>query len=919
MDFMKQPFHKYGNNLVGVRMRQVDECAKYDLQTVRHDTVMASDNNPATITTGGSRPLLPCLRASIRQAQAIDLIVAFLMESGVKLLLDDLDAAVRNGIPIRIICGNTLGITQPEALYQLRERLGDKISLRFFSDPVRSFHPKAYFFHHTDHSELYIGSSNVSRSALTDGVEWNVRLDSRRQAEEVEQFRQEFERIYMEQADEIDDVMLRRYSIHWREQKTARAAEAAAQYVIEPARGADADNPTHETSAGSSTGTSIGYSTGATIGTSIGTTTGTATGTATPTSTENPIPPAVRSFPEPNGPQLEALYAIRRTREAGNHKALVVAATGVGKTYLAAFASKEFKTVLFLAHREELLHQARRVFSTVRNESETGLFIGDVKNVDADVLFASVQALGRAGRLNEAQFPKARFDCIIIDEFHHAVVDSYRRILDWFEPDFLLGLTATPERMDNRDVFSLCDYNVVYDVRLKEAIGKGWLVPFHYYGVHDDTIRYEDIPWRGGQYDPEKLEVELSIHKRAELILEHWRRLSSHRAIGFCAGRRHAAFMADAFRKAGIPAYAVMSDTTGIDQLDAVLPLEQALRMLQDGSIRVLFAVDMLNEGVDLPSVDLLMFLRPTESGTVFLQQLGRGLRKARGKAYVTVLDFIGNYRNIRMIPSLLQGNGGTPGSGRGFNLPDPEDYPDGCRIQFDWRVIDLFRELERKRAGITTKDFASMEFKRIREQLERVPSQREFYEQMEDETWLRIRKSPYPVNPLRDWLQFLVDEDAATDGERALRGTAAHRLLQTLAETSMTKTYKMPLLLAFHQEGRLRRVVGESEIARSFQTFFSHAAFGEDMLRDGSSKGFREWSDKEYMALARKNPMKYLAQSASDFFVEDGKDFAMKVELQPWLENPDFVRLYLDTVRMRTVRYCRERLSGRELEWYGG
>ena len=243
---------------------------------------------------------------------------------------------------------------------------------------------------------------------------------------------------------------------------------------------------------------------------------------------------------EPKGAQIEALYALNNTREEGFDKALIVAATGIGKTYLAAFDSKDSQRILFVAHREEIIKQAARSFKNVRNSEDIGYFFNSTKDKDKSMIFALVQTLGKDEYLNEEYFKKDYFDYIIIDEFHHAVSNNYRKIIDYFTPKFLLGLTATPERLDSKDVFSLCDYNTVYEIRLCDAINKGYLVPFRYYGIYDDTVDYTNVEFKNGKYVEKQLEEALMFNKRAELILNHYKKYNSKRALGFCTSKRHA-------------------------------------------------------------------------------------------------------------------------------------------------------------------------------------------------------------------------------------------------------------------------------------------------------------------------------------------------------------------------------------------
>lgn len=334
---------------------------------------------------------------------------------------------------------------------------------------------------------------------------------------------------------------------------------------------------------------------------------------------------------EPKGAQIEALYELENSREEGFDKGLVVAATGVGKTYLAAFDSKSAKRVLFVAHREEIIKQAAISFKNVRQSDDIGFFYNNSKDKDCSMIFALVQTLGKDEYLNENYFKRDYFDHIVIDEFHHAVSNNYKKIIDYFKPKFLLGLTATPERLDSKDVFALCDYNTVYEIRLSDAINKGYLVPFRYYGIYDETVNYEDVEFKNGKYNDKALEEALMLNKRGELILNHYRKYNSKRALGFCTSKKHAEYMAKYFCENGIDSVAVYSGENGEYSDER----SEALNKLTNGEIKVIFSVDMFNEGLDIPAIDMVMFLRATQSPTVFLQQLGRGLRKHKDKKYL--------------------------------------------------------------------------------------------------------------------------------------------------------------------------------------------------------------------------------------------------------------------------------------------
>ena len=359
--------------------------------------------------TGDNTDFYKQLKKSIKDAESIDIIVSFLMKSGVKLIIDDLRDAVDNNKKIRILTSRYLNITQPEALILLKE-LKD-IDLRFYSNKNKSFHPKAYIFHNKDYDEIYVGSSNLSKGALTDSIEWNYHFTKSQNEDDFNHFQDTFNDLFENHSIEITDKILNEYSKKWKRPKLQLNQR---------------DNELFE----------------------------------------------------PNGAQLEALYNLNKSREEGYDKALVVAATGIGKTYLAAFDAKNYEKILFLAHREEIITQASESFKKIHPNKTQGFYYSKNKEIDKDIIFALVQSLGKKTNLNE--FKRDYFDYIVVDEFHHAVADNYKRVLDYFTPKFLLGLTATPERLDNRDVFALCDYNNVYEIRLKEAINKGYLSPFRY-------------------------------------------------------------------------------------------------------------------------------------------------------------------------------------------------------------------------------------------------------------------------------------------------------------------------------------------------------------------------------------------------------------------------------------------------------
>ena len=361
--------------------------------------------------------------------------------------------------------------------------------------------------------------------------------------------------------------------------------------------------------------------------------------------------------------QKRVLKKLKETRINGNKKGLVISATGTGKTYLAAMDIKQFFEInsntenklfkitdkksktsnikfLFIAHREELLENAINVFSKVLkiDKNEFGRIYGGLKEIDKSIIFASIQSLRNC--YNE--FKPSFFDYIIVDEFHHSMSDSYLKTLSYFNPKFLLGLTATPKRMDGKDILSLCDYNVVDEIGIKEALEEDLIVPFHYFGVNDYMINYDNIPYKNGKYNEKILLQNLLLNTRTDYIVEKINKFGFDgdklSAVAFCQNIEHAFFMKEEFTNKGYKSAVITANTSSNDRV-------KILEKFKNKKIEILCVVDILNEGIDIPTINLLLFLRPTMSSTIFIQQIGRGLRKAKNKDFVTIIDFIGNHK----------------------------------------------------------------------------------------------------------------------------------------------------------------------------------------------------------------------------------------------------------------------------------
>jgi superfamily II DNA or RNA helicase len=539
----------------------------------------------ALLVNGADQPRIgTLLRQELGSADRVDLLCAFIKWAGFRVLVDELRAARRRGVPVRVITTTYLGATDRRSLDAL-VNLGAEVRVSYDTRTTR-LHAKAWLFHRrSGATTAYIGSSNLSRQALLDGLEWNVRLTALEQPHLTETFAATFDNYWSDPAFEP-------YDPHRDQQRLDQAIAAE--------RGGPTD-----------------------------------------------LPLAVTTLDvRPYGYQREILDSLAAERVLhGRWRNLVVAATGTGKTVLAALdyaalrRDERVERLLFVAHRQELLEQSRATFRHVLRDPAFGeLYVGGARPARWEHVFASVQSLAQ---LDLDRLDPARFDMVVVDEFHHAEARTYRRLLDHLRPRVLLGLTATPERADGQDVTHWFGGRIAAELRLWEALERGLLCPFQYFGVHDG-VDLSAVPWRrGAGYDLRALSNVYTAHDaRVRTIIDALRARvddpAAMRALGFCVDIDHAEFMADRFRRHGIPAVAV-SARSSVEQR------RRALEDLRARRVNAVFAVDLFNEGVDVPEVDTVLFLRPTESATVFLQQLGRGLRLAEGKPCLTVLDFIGN------------------------------------------------------------------------------------------------------------------------------------------------------------------------------------------------------------------------------------------------------------------------------------
>jgi superfamily II DNA or RNA helicase/HKD family nuclease len=671
------------------------------------------------LVTGGTDPLLPHLLLHLDGATTCDIAVAFLLDSGARMIVAHLRDFLARGGQARILVGDYFDVTEPAALRRLNDLSGDLL-VRVFEARDRGFHLKTYIFQTDCEGIAFVGSSNLSAPALTTSVEWNYKIISRDEGAGFAEITAKFEDIFNAySAVRADEAWISRYEAR-RAPPDWRAAGVA----------------------------------------------------------EEPPPPMAI----PHALQLAALSALEETRQEGFSAGLVVLATGLGKTWLSAFDSDrpEFRRVLFVAHREEILNQAIDNFRRVRPKASIGRMNASQKDSDADLLFASVQTLGRTEHLT--RFSTTAFDYIVIDEFHHAAATTYRRIIDYFQPRFLLGLTATPERMDGGDLLALCQENLVFQASVPDGISAGLLCSFQYFGV-PDVVDYANIPWRNARFDPTELTAAVATDTRAQNALEQFRKHGAQRCIAFCCSQRHANFMAAFFNGRGLRTVAVHA---GSDSA----PRTTSLHQLENGELDVIFSVDMFNEGVDVPNIDTILMLRPTESTVIWMQQFGRGLRRAPGKPFLKVIDYIGNHRSflmkLRSVAAVAGKNANSIGALR--NILDEVirqefDLPDGCSVIYELESIRILEELLKPARPEAALEAFYRDF--LERHGVRPTAVEAFHEGFNPR-----------ANSERSWLGFVSRMNGLSGVENAAL-SQSQAFLESIEKTETTRSYKIVLLLA--------------------------------------------------------------------------------------------------------------------------
>jgi len=849
-----------------------------------------STYTPGVVTTAGDPPLYAHLSTHIEEANRLRIASAFLSALDTNPLIQPLDRLLERGGSVQILTSLMGFFNRPSALRAFLEwhkNLELRLYVNDLDAPFRALnevppplHAKALMLEKTGAKPnlLSVGSANFTAAGLSDNIEWNYVSDFEVNA----QFRQEsspyqravslFEDLWNNHGYLPDDEFLKRYEeLHKRARmlhtELRRLSSRAGEF------------------------------------------------------TEGDSEIDVDGLPCPRPAQQTALHNMCVLRELGVRRFAIIAATGLGKTMLSAFEVRNAgaKRVLFIAHRDTILAQAQSDYKRVLPEATQVQVQGraslEAVRGEQVHVFAMIQTL--AARNNFRLLPQQLFDYIVVDEFHHASAESYKRVIEYFDAPHLLGMTATPERTDGQDVLELCDRQVAYEIRLLEAIDRKWLAPFQYYALYDPTD-YKEVRWTGKGYDEEQLERALSRDTRARLVVNALRRYQpSHgklKCLAFCSNVGHAGWMAKRFAEHGFEADTILGETPDPERAALLKRLAD-----ESGGLRIICAVDVLSEGVDVPNITHVLLLRPTQSFTVFLQQIGRGLRLHPDKDFVTVLDFVGNFRKGYVAPLALNGYHGPPPDKP--RITDLFEFrpPRACYVSVDKAVVKLWRDEIR---ALYPPDTPVERLKTVIDELagERNPSEvrlPELFTLDEPVDYGRL------IRRQGGWLAVRRSLGIARPEEEQFAETSADEFLKHIeADLRPNRSYKMAVLKSLLWIASREAAGDEGDADASVRVEWTIDEIGSEFLSYYLSDRLRmqDWpelarsSDPHTFPLQRVKthivnmPLNYLSDDSSKFFTLDRKagTFALIPSMHPFWRK----RKFRDLVRER-VEYAEA------LYWY--
>ena len=816
-------------------------------------SVVSGKQPSLALTTGHPRsPLWKSIGQRVSSAMEVDLLASFIQPSGLDLVQQSLFSALRSGARVRILVGDYLFITSAEALRRLvgwmalAGDIGENSSLEVrlaeiskLKSRPESFHPKAWRIVDSSGGLLVVGSSNLSKAALETGVEWNL-IGQTSGSEPIDQELASAFTDLWDQATPLDDALVVQY--------TEQAKEARQNFI--PPESIDL--------------------------------------------------PAILHPPRPW--QSGALESLEQIRLDSYRRALVAVATGLGKTWLAAFdvlalgkSLNRSPRVLIIAHRAEILIQAeatvRIAMQTEWEHTRVTWYLGANSDMSGDLVVASIQKLTRPEGL--AELDRLLFDYVIIDEVHHAQAPSYRRVMARLNATFTLGLTATPERTDGIDVASLFDDVLAWQATVGDGIAEGSLVPFHYLGLKDD-VDFEQIPWRNGRFDPSALEEKLENSDRMERLWSAWQTDPDARTLVFCCSRRHALYTRDWLRRRQVHAAAVFSGSGGDSRSDS-------LTDFINGKLRTLCVVDLFNEGLDVPDVDRVVMLRPTESKVIFLQQLGRGLRAAENKLRLKVIDFVGNHRVFasRLTHLLsLSNRSATWTDLKKFLKGGIPDLPEGCLLDLEVEAKELMLRLVPNTGSAVVEAYRSM-----RDELGRRPSPSELYHHGYLPLTLAAKYD--------SWFGFVSGEDNLTDDERQIF-LSFESWLTMLEGTKIFKSYKMVVLRVLLDRDALWDGMEIEKLAVACREFLlSHPTLRHDLPPTQQFPDPAKAPIKQWAAWWLEWPLSRWMddQAGRHWFKREGDRF---IAAFPFPENlrPAFESMTAELVDYRLTHYAKTRIE---------
>lgn len=847
--------------------------------------------NPFVVSNSSSPTIIEVLRQELAESVECQIASAFLTRGLINLLKRPIDEFLARGGKLTLLTSIMNDFNNPDDLLHIKATHPglqlkifyplENLSENAFSNAPPPFHLKCFLFTKQDaRNSLIIGSSNMTAGGLLNNEEWNFFSNS-----EVN--------LPFDSNDErsVFQIAQQNYLNYWENSSVEPGDEFMAFYRKRFERHNQIRRELQQAM----------------------------------TDEEKP---SSNSRPMPRPSQREALAGLAERRHNGVKRTAVIAATGLGKTHLAAFdfLQSGFKSVLFLVHRANILVKARETFRLVLGDNSFGeLLTGDTPAADrkrmastAKGVFAMVQTLSQPSLLE--LFSKQHFDYIVFDEFHHGYAPTYKRVLEYFDSRFFLGLTATPERLDGRDVLELCDYDIAYEMRLFKAIDQKWLTPFQYYAIYDPTD-YNQIRWTGTGYDEQQLETALSNDTRAGIIIKNLKAYlpafgSRIRALAFCSNKGHARYMTEAFKRAGLAAECLLGESSDEEREKAIYRLQS-----ENDALQIICSVDILGEGIDIPAVSHVLLLRPTESPTVVLQQLGRGLRVVPGKDFLVVLDFVGNFKNSYIIPSIFSGHYFSTDD-KPLKAPVSFVLPQGCSTDIDTRVTRIWEDEIRKKLCLKPEEILKEAYLTIRGRLGRSPTLLDFIANRETEDserllpvlkqWLQSRKKAKAGEPTQhaNWLRIKEMVGDLSEYEKSLLDTPGEEFLQHIEnELSPTRSYKMVVLKVLLNDENKRTIWPIEWIAEGFRNYYlTHPAHSRDcsLLEDVDHP--EKISLKKFVTLIKGMPLEKLSNSPDKYFELDAArgSFELKEAIRSFWNRPEFMQLVLERADYALALYFR-------------